>query len=103
LGLTSERIELKMTEFQVAHINEQSVNVVVVFVDSSVSFKSSEEQSEIAAQLQLCAASANLAGNIAMIWPGGFWAPRNQHAFFSSVGGSFQALRLRINKTLRCQ
>lgn len=91
-----------MTDFQVAHINEQGVNVVVVFVDSSVSFKSSQEQHEIAAQLQLCAASARLAGNIAMIWPGGFWAPRNQHAFFSSAGGSFDALRFRINKTLRC-
>jgi hypothetical protein len=91
-----------MTEFQIAHINERGVNVMVVFVDSSVRFKSSEEQNELATQLQLCAASAGLAGNVAMIWQGGFWAPNNQHAFFRSPGGSYAELASRINKSRRC-
>jgi hypothetical protein len=91
-----------VTTFEVAHINEQGVNVVVVFVDPSVAHKSPQEQNAIAATLEQCAHSANLAGNIAMVWPGGFWAPQNQHAFFTSPGGSFAALRLRINKKLNC-
>ena len=77
-----------MTDFDVAHINEHGVNVVVVFVSPSVAHKSTEEQNALAASLQLCAHSAGLAGNVAMVWPGGFWAPRNQHAFFGSPGGS---------------
>ena len=92
-----------MTTFEIAHINEQGVNVVVVFVDPAVAHKSAEEQNGIATSLQLCAQSANLAGNVAMVWPGGFWAPFNQHAFFKSPGGSYAELRLRINKTLSCE
>jgi len=91
-----------MATFEIAHINEHGVNVVVVFVDPAVAQKSTEEQNAIAAGLQLCAQSANLAGNIAMVWPGGFWAPRNQHAFFRSPGGSFAQLQSRINKKLSC-
>lgn len=91
-----------MTDFEVAHINEQGVNIVVVFVDSSMAHKSSEEQNQIAAALQLCAQSAGLAGNIAMVWRGGFWAPRNQHSFFGSAGGSYRSLAMRINKKLTC-
>lgn len=91
-----------MTTFEVAHINQQGVNVVVVFVAPAVAHKSTEEQNAIAANLQLCAQSADLAGNIAMVWPGGFWAPHNQHAFFKSPGGSYAKLRLRINKKLSC-
>jgi len=91
-----------MATFEIAHINEHGVNVVVVFVDPAVAQKSTEEQNAIAAGLQLGAQSANLAGNIAMVWPGGFWAPRNQHAFFRSPGGSFAQLQSRINKKLSC-
>jgi len=90
------------TTFKIAHINEQGVNVVVVFVNPAVAYQSTEEQNRIAAQLQFCAQSANLAGNIAMVWPGGFWAPLNQHAFFRSPGGSYAQLQLRINKSLTC-
>ena len=91
-----------MTTFEIAHINQSGVNVVVVFVDPAVAHKTPQEQNEIATSLQLCARSADLAGNIAMIWPGGFWAPNNQHAFFESPGGSYQELRFRINKSLSC-
>jgi hypothetical protein len=91
-----------MTTFEIAHINEQGVNVVVVFVDPAVAHKTAADQNAIAGGLQLCARSANLAGNIAMVWPGGFWAQPNQHAFFESPGGSYQALQARINKTLSC-
>jgi hypothetical protein len=91
-----------MTTFKIAHINEHGVNVVVVFVDPAVAHKTTEERDIIAASLQLCAQSANLAGNVAMVWPGGFWALRNQHAFFRSPGGSYAQLQLRINKNLSC-
>jgi len=103
LWVTDKRNNPNMTSFEIAHINEHGVNVVVVFVDPAVARKSVEEQNAFAAGLQICANSANLAGNIAMVWPGGFWAPRNQHAFFGSPGGSYQALLFRINKKLSCE
>ncbi len=91
-----------MNAFEVAHINEHGVNVVVVFVAPAVAHKSTEEQNALAEGLQLYAQSAGLAGNIAMVWPGGFWAPRNQHAFFGSPGGSYGELSRRVNKKLTC-
>jgi hypothetical protein len=91
-----------MTAFEVAHINEHGVNIVVVYVDPAVAHKQVEEQNAIANALQLCAQSADLAGNIAIVWPGGFWAPRNQHALFGSPGGSYRELSRRINKKLTC-
>ena len=42
-------------------------------------------------------------GNVALIWPSGDWAPKNQHAFFGSPGGSYGALSSRISKSLYCQ
>ena len=91
-----------MTNFDVAHINEQGVNVVVVFVDESVSRRPPAAQMALAEALAVCAASAGLLGNIAMVWPTGFWAPNNQHGFFRSAGGSYYALAARINKKLLC-
>lgn len=93
-----------INEYEVAHINEQGVDVVVVFVDpQSVAEKSALQLSQFATQLQTCATSAGLRGNVAMVWPGGFWAPQKQHAFFQSPGGSFQALAFRVNRKLRCK
>ena len=91
-----------MTTFEVAHINQSGVNVVVVFVDASFARKSSSDQNEIAASLQVCARSAGLAGNVAIVWSGGYWAPTNQHAFFGSPGGSYDELAMRVNKKLTC-
>ena len=71
-----------MTTFEIAHINQSGVNVVVVFVDPGVAHKTPKEQNEIATSLQLCARNADLAGNIAMIWPGGFWRRTTSTHFF---------------------
>lgn len=91
-----------MTNFDVAHINEQGQNVVVVFVNESVSRLTPDAQAALAESLSVCAAYAGLVGNIAMVWPGGFWAPIHQHPFFRSQSGSFAALASRINRKLLC-
>lgn len=88
--------------FQIAHINQGGVNVVVVFVDASVGLRTPFEQASLATALHKCAMTAGLLGNIAMVWPGGFWAPKNQHPFFASPGGSYQSLSCLINKNLMC-
>jgi hypothetical protein len=43
-----------VTDFDIAHINEQEVNVAVVFVNPDVAHKSAEELNELATALQWC-------------------------------------------------
>jgi hypothetical protein len=92
-------------QFQVAHLKVQNVDVVVVFVNSSVGQRSFQDQQQLVATLQVCASAAGLAGNVVLVWmdPLGrlnFVAPPNQHPFFKSV--TYQYLYAHINKTLTC-
>jgi hypothetical protein len=91
--------------FKVAHLKEQGVDLVIVFVNPSVGNLSPLEQQQAADALQRCAASAGLAGNVAMVWQNSagrmeFWAPNNQHAYFLEVPWDY--LVGNINKTLTC-
>ena len=106
-GLKSTSCEdVKVAEsFKVAHLNERGVNLVIVFVSSSVGNLSPLQQQQAADALQRCAASAGLAGNVAMVWQNAagrmeFWAPNNQHAYFRDVPWDY--LVGNINKTLAC-
>jgi hypothetical protein len=92
-------------QFQVAHINVQGVNVVVVFVNPGLGLRPRIEQQQVLDALQSCASAAGLAGNVVLVWRDNaglmnFIAPPNQHAFFRSV--TFESLYGQINKTLRC-
>jgi hypothetical protein len=94
-----------MEEFQVAHIREQGVDLVIIFVSESFGTKSDTEKARVAAALQICATAAGLAGNVVLVWSGSFgkvefWAPLNQHAFFKTV--SYAQLLTSINRTLTC-
>jgi hypothetical protein len=92
-------------QFQVAHINVQNVNLIVVFVDPGVGQRPPLEQQHVVNALQTCASAAGLAGNVVPVWRDNFGrlnfiAPPAQHAFFKSV--TFEYLYSNINKTLRC-
>lgn len=98
-----------MENFTIAHLNlpgpQGPVNVIVVFVNEAFGQKTDEEQRELQAALQLCASTANLAGNVVPVWMDysgrmRFRAPQNQHPFFTSV--SYQQLYSQANKTLTC-
>lgn len=92
-----------METFQVAHLNIQSVNVIVIFLDTRFDSQTAEEQHAIHGRLQVAASSAGLAGNVVPIWLDHsghtkFLAPPQQHPFFKSV--SFQQLHVQVNRTL---
>ena len=89
-----------MQTFDVAHIREQGVDLIIVFLDHSVQYKTDAERSQIAGALQLCARSAGLAGTVVLVWQGGFFADRNFHPFFQSV--NFEMLAASINTRLTC-
>lgn len=98
-----------MESFTIAHLNlpgpQGPVNVIIVFLNETFDHKSEQEQQDVHAALQLCARSANLAGNVVPVWMDysgrlKFRAPHNQHPFFSSL--SYQQLYTQANKTLQC-
>ena len=94
-----------MEQFQVAHLNIQNVNLIVVFVNADLGLRMPIEQQKVLHALQSCASAAGLAGNVVPVWQDSFGrlifiAPPTQHAFFKSV--TFEYLQSSINKTLSC-
>lgn len=94
-----------MTDFEVAHLNVQGQQVIIVVVNSSVGSESNLEQDRIRNSLQLCATNAGLAGTVALVWDAGrgrlaFLAPRPWHPFFQSL--TLADVARNINKKLTC-
>lgn len=92
-----------METFEVAHLNVQNVNVIVIFLNTTFDSKPAAEQHGIHVILQAAARNAGLAGNVVPVWrdPFGrtkFIAPENQHPFFKTV--SYEQLALQINREL---
>lgn len=94
-----------METFEVAHLNIQAVNVVIIFLNSHFDSMLPDQQHGAHLRLQLAAGAAGLAGNVVPVWldPFGrmkFIAPQNQHPFFTSV--NYEQLRGNVNRTLSC-
>jgi hypothetical protein len=94
-----------METFEIAHLNIQSVNVIIVFVASAFECKAPREQDAIHSALQVAATSAGLAGNVVLVWLDHFGrmkflAPPQQHPFFRTV--SYEQLYSQANRTLTC-
>ena len=94
-----------METFQVAHLNVQNVNLVIVFLNATFNSKLPQEQHAIHVALQTTATSAGLVGNVVPVWLDQFGrmkflAPHQQHPFFKSV--RYDYLAAQINRTLAC-
>lgn len=94
-----------MAVFEVAHLNVQNVNVVIVFLASDFEYQTDQQKSEVQNALQICAANAGLAGNVVLVWQDSlqrikFLAPPQQHAFFRTV--DYASLYSQVNKKLTC-
>jgi hypothetical protein len=89
-----------MQTFKVAHIREQNVNLVIVFVSDAAGRLPDSEKSRLLAALQGCAISAGLAGTVVLVWSGGFYCDTRLHAFFRSV--PYTDLLASINRQLTC-
>jgi hypothetical protein len=66
-----------MQQFDVAHVRERGVDLIIVFVNDRVRYMSDEDRGALAVALTLCARSAGLAGAVVLVWPGGFFADRD--------------------------
>jgi hypothetical protein len=92
-----------MPSFDIAHIRQQGVDLVIVPLEDSFDHKTQAQQRATIDQLQVAARSAGLAGAVVPVWEtnsGGmkFIAPNNYHPFFKSIGWSFVARN--INRKL---
>ena len=79
-----------MPQFEVAHIKEQGVDVIIIPLDNSFRRKSQTDQDATISELQMRASSAGLAGTVVPVWDEGggrmaFRAPPNFHPFFKSI------------------
>jgi hypothetical protein len=92
-----------MPTFDVAHIRQQGVDLIIIPLDSNFRFKTPHQQDEAVGQLQARATSAGLAGTVVPVWDSGggrmaFRAPRPWHPFFRSL--NLAVVATNINKSL---
>ena len=94
-----------METFEVAHVREQGVDLIITVVSPSFGHKSNSDQESATLALQACAESAGLAGTVVPVWEesGGrlrFYAPTRWHSFFQSLDPL--TLAASINRKLTC-
>lgn len=94
-----------MPSYDVAHIREQGVDLIIVPLESSFARKSKSAQLETQSYLQACAESAGLAGTVVPVWQDssgrmGFLAPDNWHSYLRRIDLGFVAAN--INRKLTC-
>ena len=87
-----------MATFDVAHINEQGQNIIIVLVSHQLT--PMQERT-----LQLCANTAGLAGVVVPVWPHGmgmfgFSAPIQWHSYFRSL--FWEDILMNVNTRLTC-
>lgn len=93
-----------MARYKVAHLREQGQDMIIVPLEQAFGRMSENEQSDIIDELQICARSAGLAGQVVPVWRAGsshqFIAPPNWHSFFKSLG--WNMIMANLNKELTC-
>lgn len=92
-----------MPSLEIAHIREQGQDMVIAPLDDSFHHKTSGQQQDTVAQIQVASSSAGLRGTVVVVWenPSGgmnFIAPRQWHPFFRSISLGWVARN--VNKTL---
>jgi hypothetical protein len=92
------------TQFEVAHIQEQGQDIIIVIVSPSFHSQDADTQMQIYTEIEACARSAQLGGGLVLVYNQGlrfaFYGPRLWHSFFQSVDKDWVASR--INGKLTC-
>lgn len=92
-----------MPTFQVAHIKQQGVDLIIIPLDSSFDSKPRADQDAVIRELQQRASAAGLRGTVVPVWENSsgrmsFIAPKNWHPFFQSL--SLADVAMNINRKL---
>jgi hypothetical protein len=93
-----------MKSFQVARLDIDDVQLVVVFLPPAFDAVPEQKRLDFFAALERSAASAGLAGNVVALWQQShrtrFIAPPQQHPFFQIM--KYEQLLAQVNQTLAC-
>ena len=92
-----------MQSFNVAHLNIQNVNIVIVFLNQAFDRKTDQEQHQTQSALQFASQQVGWNGNVVPVWTDAFGrtkfiAPPQQRSFFQSA--TYHELYSQVNKTL---
>ena len=91
-----------MPTYEIAHVKEQGVDLIIVPLESSFGSLTSQDQHEQIANLQAHSRGAGLAGTVVPVWDSGgrmaFIAPTRWHPFFQSI--NLQWVAMNINRQL---
>ncbi|MCJ2009529.1 hypothetical protein [Methylobacterium sp. J-092] len=94
-----------MPSYDIAHINRQGQDIIIVPLDSAFDYKSSNEQAAIESELQRRSIAAGLRGSVVTVWNSGrsmkFRAPSSWHPFFRSIDMNY--VFHNINRSLSWQ
>lgn len=93
-----------MPTFEIAYINQQGTDLIIVPVESSFGSRTTEDRQAIIAELQAHAVDAALFGTVVPVWDAGagrmaFIAPKPWHRFFKSI--SLPWVMSHLNRTLQ--
>jgi hypothetical protein len=90
--------------FEVAHINVQGQNVILIVVSPSVGSRSSQDQAALLATLESRAHQAGLAGHVALVWNSGgrvmSYGPRAWSGYLQSL--TWYDVAANVNRSLTC-
>ncbi|MGD1148791.1 MAG: hypothetical protein ABR961_12675 [Thermoanaerobaculaceae bacterium] len=83
-----------MPKYKIAHVKEQGVDLIIVFVEPRYGSLIEADQTAFMADVQMQAHAAGLAGTVVPVWDlgggrMGFRAPRGLHPFFESISLDF--------------
>jgi hypothetical protein len=95
-----------MAELEIAHINEQGEDIILIPLNNTFGYKTRLEQEQTITSLQNFATRAGLKGKVIPVWVDvakrmHFVAPEFYHAFMFSINYNY-VLR-NINKKLVCE
>jgi hypothetical protein len=79
-----------MTTLQIAHLNKQGQDMIIVPLDDAFGNKTQQDQRRAIVEIQMHARSAGLRGEVVPVWDGGggrmaFIAPTPWHPYFRSI------------------
>lgn len=104
MGEPAERVD-QMPTFQVAHLQHDGQDLIIVPVDRSFAKRSPTEQARIQEAFQRSAAAADIRGLVVTVWEDAtgrmaFRAPPPWHQFLKSIDMVYVATALNRNLSL---
>jgi hypothetical protein len=97
-------MEIRMPVFNIATVNVEGTDLVMIILDAAFGAKSPQAQNEILMEFQNKAIAAGYKGHVIPVWSSAagkinFMAPRNLHPFFNTITPQYIAEHFRKQLT----